>query len=274
MKEPNDKYRALLELLSQMGPCAVMFSGGVDSAFLLAAAVEALGTGAVAVTGRSPVHPASEHREAVALAVALGARQIVVDTREMDNEEFVANPPQRCGVCKAGIVEEVWSVAKQEGLGAVLDGSNADDLGDFRPGMEAAHRLGVRSPLQELGFTKEEIRSLSREMGLPTWDKPSFACLASRIPYGERITEERLNRVERSEASLREMGLAQLRVRDHGDVARVELAPDDIERMAAPGRRARIVEALKQAGYRYVSLDLVGYRTGSLNEVLGGEEEG
>jgi len=265
----RDDRRARLEAwLAEAGSVAVMFSGGVDSAFLLAVAVKVLGARAVTVTGRSSIHPAREHGEALSLAAALGARHRTMDTAELADPSFSSNPPDRCAVCKTAIVEAVTAVARQEGLALVLDGSNADDAGDYRPGMEAARRLGVRSPLMELGLTKKDIRELSREMGLPTWDKPSLACLASRIPYGEEITTARLARVERAEDSLRDMGLAHVRVRDHGDVARVEVAPELIAALAAPARRAEVAAALRKAGYRYVCLDLEGYRTGSMNEAL------
>lgn len=268
MTATGEKYGSLLRWFRELGSCAVMFSGGVDSAFLLAAAVEALGEDALAVTGRSALHPAAELEDATRIARMLGARHVVVETREMEDPAFTANPPERCGLCKAGIARMAWEVARREGVGAVVDGNNADDVGDYRPGMAAARAAGVRSPLLELGFAKAEIRELSRKLGLPDWDKPAAACLASRIPYGEEITAKRLARIERAERALGQMGLGQLRVRDHGSVARIELEPERIDIAADRDRRAAIVEAVVSAGYRYAALDLAGYRMGSLNEGL------
>ncbi len=247
---------------------AVAFSGGVDSTFLLAAAKEALGDRALAVIGRSATYPEREMNDAVELAEQLGVRYKVVNTCELDNETFRANPHDRCAMCKTELISKVREVADQEGLEHVLEGSNADDVGDYRPGMAASQKLGARMPLQELGFTKAEIRTLSKEMGLPTWDKPAAACLSSRIPYGDEITESKLKRIEQAENAIREMGIVQLRVRDHGPVARIEVDKDAITRLLEPEFRARLVAALKPAGYQYVCLDLEGYRTGAMNEVL------
>ncbi len=264
----KEKYGLLVAALKDMGGVAVAFSGGVDSAFLLAAAKEALGDRALAVIGRSPTYPKRELDDAVRLAGQLGVRCKVVETHELDNPGFQANPHDRCAMCKGELISTVRAVADQEGLEHVLEGSNADDVGDYRPGMEASAKLGARMPLKELGFTKKEIRALSKEMGLPTWNKPAAACLSSRIPYGDEINVPKLNRIEQAENAIRNMGIAQLRVRDHGQVARIEVDKDDISRLLEPDLRARLVAALKQVGYQYVCLDLEGYRTGAMNEVL------
>ncbi len=268
METLNKKKSALVEMLRRMKSVAIAFSGGVDSTFLLATAQEALGDQALAVIGRSPTYPDREYRAALDLTELIGARCRVIDTDEIDNPEFRANPPHRCYVCKTTLFRAVKAVAEEHGLAQILEGSNADDVNDFRPGMAAGRQLGVRAPLLELGFTKDEIRALSREMGLPTWNKQAMACLSSRIPYGEKIDTSRLSRIERAENAIRDMGIAQLRVRDHGDIARIEVVPGDIAHLAAAELRVRIVDALKEVGYKYVCLDLQGYRTGAMNEVL------
>ncbi|MCP4679450.1 MAG: ATP-dependent sacrificial sulfur transferase LarE [Deltaproteobacteria bacterium] len=268
----NDKFRALIRMLAETNGAAVAFSGGVDSTFLLAAAVKALGDRALAVIGRSPTYPAREYEAATQLAEKIGAPCRVVDTDEMANPEFRTNPPHRCYICKTTLLSMVQRAAAEEGIELVLEGSNADDAQDFRPGLAAVKKLGVRSPLRELGFTKDEIRELSRKMGLPTWDKPAMACLSSRIPYGEEISTIRLSRIERAENCIRDMKIKLFRVRDHGDVARIEVGAEDISRLAEPELRARLVESLKESGYKYVCLDLQGYRTGAMNETLKDKE--
>ena len=246
----------------------VAFSSGVDSTFLLRVAHEELGDHAVAVTVRSSTFPRRELDEAVAFCNSKGIRHEVIDTSELDIPGFAENPPDRCYLCKKSIFGRIMAFAQANGFAAVLEGSNMDDDGDYRPGMRAIRELGVRSPLHDVGLTKAEIRALSREMGLPTAEKPSFACLASRFPYGERITAAGLQRVERAEQWLRDsgLGLTQLRVRSHGDLARIEVPAGDIARVAA--RAAEISAAFKGFGFAYSALDLQGYRTGSLNEVL------
>ena len=266
---PFGKLDALRSALRDFGSAAVAFSAGVDSTFLLRVAHEALGDHVVAVTARSRSFPAREIDEAAAFCLAEGVRHVILDSEELDVPGFAENPPDRCYHCKKALFGKMLDFARENGFAAVLEGSNLDDDGDYRPGRRAIRELGVRSPLHDAGLTKAEIRALSREMGLATADKPSFACLASRFPYGERITAEGLDRVGRAEEWLRGAfsGLAQLRVRCHGGtVARIEVAAADIPRLAA--RAADISATLRAMGFAYVSLDLQGYRTGSLNETL------
>ena len=274
----ENKLERLRASLRETGGAAIAFSAGVDSTFLLRVAHEELGGRAMAVTVRSRTFPACELDEAVAFCRVEGVRHEIVDVCELEIPGFAENPPDRCYLCKKAIFGRIVAVAQANGLAAVLEGSNMDDDGDYRPGRRAIRELGrdgarpsqvyVASPLHDAGFTKAEIRALSKKMGLPTADKPSFACLASRFPYGERITATGLERVERAEQWLTDagLGLVQLRVRSHGDMARIEVPPGDIPRLAA--RAEEIAAALKGFGFAYVALDLQGYRTGSMNEVL------
>ena len=271
MANENDrevKLERLRAQLREIGSAAVAFSSGVDSTFLLRVAHEELGENVVAVTARSHSFPKRELDEAAAFCAREGVRHEIIDSEELDIPGFAENPPDRCYHCKKAIFGKLIAFAQANGLAAVLEGSNMDDDGDYRPGRRAIMELGVASPLHDAGLTKAEIRALSKRMGLPTADKPSFACLASRFPYGERITAAGLERVERAEQWLMDagLGLAQLRVRSHGDMARIEVPPADIPRLAA--RAEEIAAALKSFGFTYVALDLQGYRTGSLNETL------
>lgn len=262
------KLHDLRSILTDMESVLVAYSGGVDSAFLLKVAVDTLGDRALAVTARSASYPERELEEAMELATSIGAKHLVVDTHEMERESYVSNPSNRCYYCKTELWDTLAPIAAERGILALADGFNADDVGDYRPGAVAAREHGVRSPLLEAGLTKQEIRALSREMGLPTWDKPAMACLSSRVPYGERISREKLEQIDRAEQLLRELGFRQVRVRHHGDVARIELPPDDMPRFFAEGLAEPITRRIKELGFQYVTLDLQGYRSGSMNEVL------
>ncbi len=267
-KDLKDKYKKLKDHLASLGSLAVGFSGGVDSAFLLAAAHEALGDSMIAVTARSRFVPESDLGEATAFCKERGIRHFIVDFDPLADATVRSNPPDRCYYCKKKVFGAIMDKAREHGIEYVADGSNADDRNDYRPGARAVEELGIVSPLQEAGLTKAEIRELSKSMGLPTWKKPSAACLASRIPYGEEITEEKLSRIDAAESFLKSLGFTNMRVRSHGDLARIELAPDETGRMADDGLRKAVSDKLKELGFTYVTVDLEGYRMGSLNKEL------
>jgi uncharacterized protein len=266
------KYHLVLGDLRSRERLLVAFSGGVDSSLLVCAASEALGDRCLAVTVRSPLHPEWEAAQASAVADHLGVRHHIVEMNELDREEFRRNPPNRCYLCKLRRLKALVRFAKDHGYAVVAEGSNADDSRDFRPGSRAVRELGVLSPLADAGLTKTEIRELARMKGLPNWDAPAMACLASRVPYRTALSPRILKQVNNAEQGLREMGFRIVRVRHHGDVGRVELPIDELHRALRREKREKIVSVLKEAGYRYVSLDLEGYRTGAMNEVLDSKE--
>lgn len=262
------KKQRLIEYLQDKGSIAVAFSGGVDSTLLAKVAIDTLGPKAILITLRSPVVPDFELVDANGFCQNEGGNQIIVDCDVMSIPGFRENPKDRCYICKKALFNRIVEVANEHGISTVVDGSNVDDIGDYRPGMKALSELGIESPLKECGLIKADIREWSKELGLPTWSKPSYACLASRFPYGTEITEEGLRRVEKAEAFLMAKGYDEVRVRVNGDTARIECNPNDIVKFAEPEFRNAIVSEFKATGFKYVSLDLQGYRTGSLNEAL------
>jgi len=271
-KAQTAKLARLKEIIEGYGTLLVAFSGGCDSTLLLEVAHRVLGDRAIAVTARSETYPSEEYEDAARIARQLGVRHLTIDTSELSVKGFSSNPPDRCYFCKAELFRKLIELAREHGIRYVADGASQDDASDHRPGMRAAAALGIVSPLKEARLTKDDIREISKTLGLSTWDKPSFACLASRFPYGEKITQEKLKMVHAAESFIRSLGFRQVRVRHHGAMARIEAPAEDISRFLDSSLRESVARKLREIGYVYVSLDLMGYRTGSLNEVLSPSE--
>ncbi|MFC1556261.1 ATP-dependent sacrificial sulfur transferase LarE [candidate division KSB1 bacterium] len=269
----EDKFETLKNILREMGGVVIGYSGGVDSTFLLKTAVEVINDNALGVIARSATYPEHEYKEAVELAREMGARIRVIQTEEDKNPKFTENPVNRCYFCKSELFSKLKIIAQEEDIPFIADGSNIDDIGDFRPGLNAVNEFSVRSPLKEAGLNKNEIRELSKRLGLKTHDKPSFACLSSRFPYGMSITPDNLSKVDRAESYLRELGFKAVRVRHYEHTARIEFGANELERVTELSFREKIVRKFKQIGYIYVTVDLEGFRSGSMNEILSENEK-
>ena len=268
-KSVEEKFARLKGIFVSMGRVIVAYSGGVDSTFLLRVAGDSLGNeNVLAVTALSPLFPERELAGAKRMAQEMGVKHILIESNELEIDGFSKNPSNRCYFCKKELFEEMQNLARKEAISFVAEGSTLDDEKDHRPGRRAIQELGIRSPLQEARFTKEDVRELSRTLGLSTWEKPSFACLASRFPYGEEITPERLRMVDEAEDFLFSLGFKQVRVRHYQSLARIEVYPEEVSRLMNGSLREKVVNRLKKIGYRYVTLDLQGFRSGSMNEVL------
>jgi len=269
----QEKYQVLKDNMKRRGSAAIAFSGGVDSTFLVKVAHEVLGDKMIAVTATSSTYPERELKEAIKYAKDMGVKHLIISSEELDIEGFASNPTNRCYYCKKELFTKINAIAKENGVEYVFDGSNIDDDGDYRPGMQAARELEVISPLKEAKLTKDDIRELSKDLGLPTWNKPAFACLSSRFPYGNEITAPKLKMVDEAEQFLLDMGIRQVRVRHHGEIARIEVAPEERVQFFDAEVMDRIGERFREIGFTYVTLDMLGYRTGSMNEVLTDEQK-
>jgi uncharacterized protein len=267
------KFQKLKDSLQDLGSVAIAYSGGVDSTFLLKVAADVLGNNVIAITAKSSTYPEREFKEAVKYIEGIGAKHIVIVSEELEIEGFAKNPVNRCYFCKKELFSKIRKVANDNDINAVLDGSNADDISDFRPGTNAAMELKVISPLKDAGFTKNDIRAMSKKLGVPTWNKPAFACLSSRFPYGNEITVEKLSMVERAEQFLMDLGFRQIRVRHHEDIARIEVNTEERDKFFDIKIMDKVANELKSIGFKYVTLDLLGYRTGSMNEILSETEK-
>ena len=266
--EVEEKLSKLKEVVSKLESVVVAFSGGVDSTLVAKVCHDALKDNSMAVTARSETYPDFEFKEAQTLAKEIGIKHLVIDTSELAIEGFANNPPERCYFCKSELFGKLKDIAKQHGFLNVADGANLDDTKEFRPGLEASRELNVKSPLKEAGLTKKDIREVSKMLNLPNWNKPAYACMSSRFPYGQSITEEKLSMVSKAEEYLRGLGLVQFRVRHHETIARIEVLPEDIHILTNSPAREELTAKFKEIGFTYVTLDLEGYRSGSMNEVL------